>query len=374
MGSEEGDREKMLKAGVPTEQQQHMGKPAELPTQSQSLVRRFLLFPLTRLLIAVLVFAIVVMVVANIAVFVAGFVVGLLSSVDSSVSFIPSLSTNASQVMELVLVFALFAVAGIITLAFMGKVIERRSLAEVGLGRGLLRNTLQGFGIGLGMVLLLGLMLTVAVLVGLIPDSEVTPSIDYLEQVREFGGVFGYLGLVFAITCLVAVAEEIVFRGLLFRMLEEGLGSWLAMAISAVLFGMAHLGNFEDPTLLSIASQTAGGFGFAAAYMLTRNLWLPIGIHWGWNFVIFAISSPEDVLTLSDGSAEASPALTDLIASMPDVVLAIVLLALVIRRGQIRTPRWMQRKHRSHNKLHDVNQRTAALREEKAVDEMSALK
>jgi membrane protease YdiL (CAAX protease family) len=373
---EKGDREKMLKMREPIEQQQ-MGEPTELPTQQrQSLGRRILMFPLSRLLIAGTVFALVAGTVVSIAAFVAGYVVGLLHPVDSSVGSVLSLSGNGSEVMEMVLIFGLLAVAGTITLALMGKVIERRSLAEVGLGRqGLLRHTLRGFGIGTGMVLLLVLMEKAAVLLGLIgPEGEEVLTIDYLnlvlEQVQEFGGVVGYLGLAFAFACFVAVAEEIVFRGLLFRILEEGLGSWLAMAISALLFGAYHLGNFEDPTLLSVASQTAGGFALAAAYMLTRKVWLPIGLHWGWDFAIFAIS-PEALLTIDEASAEAVPALTALIISIPDLVLAIVLLALVIRRGQIRTPRWMRRK-RTHKKPY-VDENATPLTEEKAVDELVAL-
>ena len=352
----------------PTEQQRR--EPTEPPThKGRSLGHRIVMFPLTRLLIAVIVFALVAMTLIGIAAFVAGFVVGLLGSLDSSVDSISSLSSDTSEVVAMVLIFGLLAVAGPITAILMGKVIERRTLAEVGLGfRGLLRHTLRGFGIGTGMVLLLVLMEEAAVLLGLIgPEGEEILTIDYLnlvlEQTQEFGGVFGYLILAFVFACFVAVAEEILFRGLLFRILEEGLGSWLALAISALVFGMVHLANFDDPTPLSVASQTAGGIALAAAYMLTRKLWLPIGIHLGWDFAIFA-TGPEALLTLSETSAEAPPALTTLITSIPDLALATVLLALVIRRGQIRTPRWMQRKHRTHNKPY-ICENTAPMTEEK---------
>jgi hypothetical protein len=62
----------MLKMGEIVEQQQ-MGKPTELPTQKQSLGRRILMFPLTRLLIAMIVFAGVALTLAGIAILVAGF-------------------------------------------------------------------------------------------------------------------------------------------------------------------------------------------------------------------------------------------------------------------------------------------------------------
>jgi membrane protease YdiL (CAAX protease family) len=320
-------------------------------------------------------FAVVAMLIAGTAAFVAGYIVGLLDPVDSYVGFVSGLSSNASGVMEMVLVFGLLAVSGTITAVLMGKVVERRTLAEVGLGfRGFLSHTLRGFGIGVGMFLLLVLIYEATSLLGLTatPEEEAMLTIDYLylvlEQVQEFGGVFGYLGLAFAFACFVAVAEEILFRGLLFRILEEGLGSWLALAISAVLFGMVHLENFDDPTLLSVASQTAGGVGLAAAYMLTRKLWLPIGIHLGWDFVIFA-TGPEALLTLSDAPMEALPALDALITSIPDLVLGIVLLILVVRRGQIRTPRWMRR-NRTQKEV-STNEDSTALREEKAIEEIA---
>ena len=79
------------------------------------------------------------------------------------------------------------------------------------------------------------------------------------------------------------------------------------------------------------------------------KLWLPIGIHLGWDFAIFA-TGPEALLTLSEISVEAPPALATVIMSIPNLVLATVLLALVVRQGLIRTPRWMQCEPRTHNK------------------------
>lgn len=362
----------MLKMGEPAKQQ--TGEATELPTQRPSLSRRILMFPLTRLLIAAAVFEAAVMIVAVVAL-AAVFIIGQSQLVDLALGS-GSSTSESSALAVIILVYVLAAVGGVITLVFMGKVVEQRSLAEVGLGlRGLLRYSLLGFGIGAGMLSLLLLIGDGAVLLGLLPETEATLTYDYLnlalQQMQQAGGVFGYLGLALVFACLVAVAEEIIFRGLLFRILEDGLGSWLALAISSVAFGIAHLGNFEDPTLLSVASQTAGGVAFAAAYMLTRKLWLPVGIHCGWDFAIFAIS-PEALLTMGEDPMEPLPALISLIMSIPDLILAIVLLALVIRRGQLRTPRWMQRK-RTHGKPYGIDENAAALTEGKAVDERVTL-
>jgi hypothetical protein len=83
--------------------------------------------------------------------------------------------------------------------------------------------------------------------------------------------------------------------------------------------------------------------------MLTRKLWLPIGIHWGWDFLLFAIDGGDFVSVMASSWDSGGGALETVLGVLPDLILSIVLLALVIRRGQTRTPRCMQRK-RTHKK------------------------
>ena len=83
---------------------------------------------------------------------------------------------------------------------------------------------------------------------------------------------------------LAAVLEEVVMRGVVFRILEQWLGSWIALAISAALFGLLHLLNPGVTLLNAGAVMLEAGIMLAAAYMLTRRLWLCIGIHFAWNF------------------------------------------------------------------------------------------
>ena len=78
--------------------------------------------------------------------------------------------------------------------------------------------------------------------------------------------------------------EEIVFRGVLFRLVEEWGGTWFAVALSSLLFGAGHLVNPHATLLGALAIVFEGGVFLAGAYVLTRRLWLPIGIHAGWNF------------------------------------------------------------------------------------------
>jgi uncharacterized protein len=81
-----------------------------------------------------------------------------------------------------------------------------------------------------------------------------------------------------------AVSEEITLRGGVFRVLDERFGTAAALAVSAILFGALHAAN-RGATLLSTAAiALEAGVLLAAAYAVARNLWLPIGIHFGWNF------------------------------------------------------------------------------------------
>jgi membrane protease YdiL (CAAX protease family) len=82
-----------------------------------------------------------------------------------------------------------------------------------------------------------------------------------------------------------AVFEEILFRGVLFRGIERSLGSWMALVISAVIFGGLHLMN-KDATIVGVIGiMLQTGLTMGAAFMLTRRLWLPMGIHFAGNFM-----------------------------------------------------------------------------------------
>lgn len=81
-----------------------------------------------------------------------------------------------------------------------------------------------------------------------------------------------------------SVGEELLFRGILFRIMEERLGSITALTISALIFGLIHLGNPNSSLFMALCIAIEAGLLLGAAYMYSRNLWLPIGIHFAWNF------------------------------------------------------------------------------------------
>lgn len=87
-----------------------------------------------------------------------------------------------------------------------------------------------------------------------------------------------------AAALVAAVAEELLFRGFIFRWLQVGLGTWLAVILSAALFGLAHAANPGATPMSAAAVALEAGVLLSAAYVYSRSLWLPIGIHIGWNF------------------------------------------------------------------------------------------
>lgn len=87
----------------------------------------------------------------------------------------------------------------------------------------------------------------------------------------------------FAIMFTVAIIEEILVRGIIFRIVEEKLGTYISLTISSVLFGVFHLAN-PNGTLISSICITMAGFMLGAAFVYSRNLWFPIALHFAWNF------------------------------------------------------------------------------------------
>src|SRR5260370_1859723 len=89
-------------------------------------------------------------------------------------------------------------------------------------------------------------------------------------------------GLLLAV--LAGFLEELLFRGLLFRLCSTFLGTWGALLFTAALFGAAHAANHGATLSSSLAIALEAGILLGAAYAATGRLWVPIGLHVGWNF------------------------------------------------------------------------------------------
>jgi membrane protease YdiL (CAAX protease family) len=87
-----------------------------------------------------------------------------------------------------------------------------------------------------------------------------------------------------------AAGEELLFRGYAFQNLIRAFGPWFSVISTSVLFGLGHSANpaFSRVSLLNTALF---GLLFGYAYWRTRDLWLPLGMHFAWNFTLAAIGA-----------------------------------------------------------------------------------
>ncbi|WP_428639563.1 lysostaphin resistance A-like protein [Schaalia sp.] len=157
--------------------------------------------------------------------------------------------------------------------------------------------------------------------------------------------LFGFAGL----SIMAGVAEEILFRGLLLRILEHRIGTWWALGLTSVLFGGVHFINPEATLMGAVAIALEAGLLLGACFILTRRLWLVIGVHAAWNFVQGGVFSSDVSGTGSGGigllsaSIDGPAALTggdmgfegSLSAVVVCLACAIIVLLLARRRGLI---------------------------------------
>ena len=84
---------------------------------------------------------------------------------------------------------------------------------------------------------------------------------------------------------LVGVVEEVIFRGILFRFITDKWNIAVGLTMSSLLFGLAHLGNPGATLWAALAIALASGWLFGMAYAYHRTIWVPIGMHWAWNYL-----------------------------------------------------------------------------------------
>jgi hypothetical protein len=102
-------------------------------------------------------------------------------------------------------------------------------------------------------------------------------------QHTGFGGFAG-LPAALATSFVAAIGEEVVFRGAIFRIAEERFGTSAALIISAALFGLVHAANPGATLVSTVAIALEAGALLGVVYSVSRTLWLPMGLHFGWNF------------------------------------------------------------------------------------------
>lgn len=208
--------------------------------------------------------------------------------------------------------------------------VERRAMTEFG-RQGALREIGTGLGFG---ALQASLVFALLAVMGVYSVEGVDGMT--MEILRRTGT-----------DILVGVHEEMLFRGIVFAILAQSFGGGVAIVGSATLFGLGHL-LAEGASTLGIVNSMAAGVTLAAAYLVTRRLWLPIGMHIAWNFTVGRIFSAvvsghgtepgllrgtlagPDWLTGGQFGVEAS-----IVSLILDAVASTLLLWLAVRKGSL---------------------------------------
>lgn len=214
-------------------------------------------------------------------------------------------------------------------------VVERRTASELALS-GMGRDLATGIALGAGLY-----TLSVLVLMGL--------------GIYRIDGLNGWHFLLPALWYGVSsgVFEELFFRGVVLRITEETLGTWAGLVASALVFGLVHLNNPEATLKGALSIAVAFGLLLGAAYILTRRLWLGIGIHMAWNYTQAAVfagagsgnEAPKGLVRSTiDGPELLTGGSFGMEASLPAFVLTttagVIMLILAVRRGKIVPPVW----------------------------------
>jgi membrane protease YdiL (CAAX protease family) len=155
---------------------------------------------------------------------------------------------------------------------FFVRISEKRKADEIAIDQRSLYHFLSGSALG---VLAIGFIVAVLWLLGFYLIVTVNNSPTVFENIM-FHAFFAFL-------------QDMVFIALLFRILEQSLGSWISMGVTTLIFGFQHL-LYPGQTLWSAAAQTVEvGILFCALFILNRRIWFIFGFHFAWNFIQYAI-------------------------------------------------------------------------------------
>lgn len=288
-------------------------------------MQKFLHFPLTKIFIGIVV------------------CVGVIVIGQIVIEKLLDLFTISSDIKNLIegIVMAILAV-GSYTLFF--NLYEKRSITELSQ-----KNRAKSIIIGI----VLGIVL-----------QSLTILVIYLKGGYSVITINSILFLVLPLAMAISsgVVEEIIIRGIIFRIMEEKLGSYIALLISALIFGLLHIGNSNSSFLMALALSVQAGLLLGSAYIYARNLWFPIAIHFAWNFTqsgIYgaAVSGGTISKTLVTSKIEGADWYTggrfgpegSVQATLFCLIVAIIFLILSNRNGKIIRPYWTTKQLSQHS-------------------------
>lgn len=230
--------------------------------------------------------------------------------------------------------------AGIAVLLYLAyclyaRLIERRKALEVAL-KGAPAEFGRGFAIGGGLMIILVALLAVT----------------GCYRIESFNFDWSIPAISFVRLGSAAFLEELIFRLILFKLTEEALGSWVGLVVQAAVFGAMHGGNPNATLFSSAAIMVEAGVLLAAVFMVTRRIWMILGLHLAWNYTQATIFGLTVSGTAGEGLIAPSVSGPDWLtggafgveASWPAIVLCLAVgllfLRKAVRSGQLVGPMW----------------------------------
>lgn len=243
--------------------------------------------------------------------------VGLTFLVTTLSNPLQSLPLGLMNIANLLLVYLCFAYF-----------VERRPVSELALSGGARE-------LALGLLLGFGLM-TVCVLIAMAFGSYRIEGLNSWHNLMPSG-----------VALSLPFFEELLFRGAVFGILERLFGSWMALVLSSLVFGGVHLANADESLVGIAAIALVYGPMLTAPLLLTRRLWMSIGLHAAWNYTmgkVFSVSvsgvataglfqstfTGPDLLTGGSAGMEGS-----LIGILVGATASVLMLVIAVRRGHL---------------------------------------
>jgi len=227
----------------------------------------------------------------------------------------PHFSPNTFQttVLELFMLMGTFAVVGVFR-----RWVDRESFRSLGFGlKDVKEESLIGFSLGLVMIAAGFLLLLL------------------LHEISWEGTNPDVVKLVLSLVLFIAVGftEELIFRGYILNNLMRSMNRYVALLVSSILFSLVHIGN-ANFDVISFVSILFAGLLLGLPYIFTKSLWLPVTLHFSWNFfqgTIFGFNvSGNTEYTLINQSRNADTLLNGGKFGFEGSILSIIFVALAI--------------------------------------------
>lgn len=235
---------------------------------------------------------------------------------------------QANSLQELIMTFFSFLGTLLLVWIFM-KYMDKQNFMDVGLQ---IKNRKNDIIIGT----LLGLVIMGLAFVSLWAAEEII-YIDFNFDVLELI----YTTLLFV---LVAILEEVLFRGYILKNLMLSFNKYIALIISSALFAIAHGAN-PNISLFSLTGLFLAGIALGTSYIYTKNLWYPIAFHFSWNLFqsLFGFNvSGQDIYSIIEFTVPENNMVNGgqfgFEGSIFSLIIEMILVALIIYYYQVKKP------------------------------------